>query len=75
MKCCLKSEVGSGHEHGIAMCSRFAVQEVGGSGAHDFCFLGCLRKAFHRLIGTIQLTVNTAHRTSTQASFTHQGWA
>ena len=30
-------EVGSGHEHGVAMCSRFAVQEVGGSGARQPC--------------------------------------
>ena len=39
------------------MGSRFAVQEVGGSGARDFCFLGYLWKAFHRLVGTIQSTV------------------
>ena len=39
------------------MCSRFAVQEVGGSGARDFCFSGFLRKAFHRFVGTIQSMV------------------
>ena len=40
------------------MCScRFAVQEVGGSGARDFCFSGYLWKAFHRLVGTIQSMV------------------
>ena len=32
------------------MCSRFAVQEVGGTGACDFCFLGYLRKHFIRLL-------------------------
>ena len=35
----------------------FAVQEVGGSRAHDFCFLGYPRKAFHRLVGTIRSTL------------------
>ena len=35
-----RQEVGSGHEHGVAICNRFAVQEVRGSGARDFCFSG-----------------------------------
>ena len=47
-----RQEAGSGHEHGGAMYSRIASQEVWGSGARDFYFLGCLRKAFHLLVGT-----------------------
>ena len=52
-----REEDGSGHGHGVAMCSRFPVEVVGGSEARDFCFYRYLRKAFHRLVGTIRSTV------------------